>query len=133
MSAESEHIPSQLHGQVSSVPMTRNSLRVTIACCLAQLSIGYGAACDTVVPARIQLPHGFETALVEPWNSKYYTALTLFGISAFGAISGAGLLLVLGRYIGRKADVCIGVILACIGGIVQASSYRPLQVCLPRL
>ena len=109
----------------SAKEIPRNALRVTIACILAQLGTGYGFQSLCVVPNdMVTLPD----ARPSTDHERYFRWLVLLNVYGVGAFIGAILLLFMSNRFGRRLNTGMGLLLAFVGGVVQASSSGCIQV-----
>ena len=110
---------------LSVEPLPRNASRVTVASILAQFGTGYAFQSLCVVPKEmVTLPDARPTHQ----HGRYFRWLALLNVYGMGALTGALFLLFLSNRFGRKITMGIGLLLALVGGVVQASSFGCIQV-----
>jgi MFS family permease len=111
------------HLSVEQLP--RNASRVTVACILAQLGTGYAFQSLCVVPKEmVTLPD----ARPSDKRGRYFRWLALLNVYGIGVFTGALFLMFLSNRFGRKIIMVTGLLLALVGGVVQASSLGCIQV-----
>ena len=111
----------QGNGHLTTADHTPSNVgRVTLACILAQISVGYASTIYGVAPLEISAP------IYSVYAGVLYTVIV--NAYLFGAIFAAALILLFGDLLGRKKTVACGVSIVGVATILQASSFGPAQV-----